>query len=55
MAPKTIETQLEALISPDGTNYNQAPELRRAEALSKQVLEQAEDYVIAQASSNVVA
>ncbi len=52
---KPIETQLEALVNPDQTNYNQAPELRRAEAVSKQILEQAEDYVIAQATANVVA
>jgi len=50
-----VETQLEALVNPDQMNYNQAPELRRAEALSKQILEQAEDYVIAQATANVVA
>jgi trigger factor len=55
IASSQAGTQLEALVSQDQMNYNQAPELRRAEALSKQILEQAEDYVIAQATANVVA
>ncbi len=53
--PKLAETQLEALVNPNQMmDYNQQPELRRAEALSKLILEQAEDYVIAQASANVI-
>lgn len=52
--PKPAETQLEALINPGQMDYHQQPELRRAEAISKLILEQAEDYVIAQATGNVV-
>ena len=49
--PKAAETQLEALISMNqGQDYQEQPELRRAEAISKLILEQAEDYVIAQAN-----
>jgi trigger factor len=52
--PKPAETQLEALINPGQMDYHEQPELRRAEAISKLILEQAEDYIIAQATGNVV-
>jgi len=51
---KPAETQLEALINPGQMDYHEQPELRRAEAISKLILEQAEDYIIAQATGNVV-
>lgn len=54
--PKPSETQLEALINPNQMlNYHGQPELQRAEILSKLILEQAEDYIIAHSTSNVVA
>lgn len=49
--PKAAETQLEALVNLNqDQDYHDQPELRRAEAISKLILEQAEDYVIAQAT-----
>jgi trigger factor len=53
--PKSAETALEALINPNAVqNYHQSPDIRNAEVLSKLILEQAEDYIIAQATGNVV-
>lgn len=53
--PKPAETALEALVNPNPMqNYHQSPDVRNAEVLSKLILEQAEDYIIAQATGNVV-
>ncbi|MBX9922994.1 MAG: trigger factor [Rhabdochlamydiaceae bacterium] len=53
--PKSADTALEALINPNPMqNYHQSPDVKRAEVLSKLILEQAEDYIIAQATGNVV-
>lgn len=53
--PKAPNTQLEALMNHNQmSDYHQDPALRRAEAMSKLMLEEAENYIIAQATSNVL-
>ncbi len=53
--PKPADTALEALINPNPMqNYHQSPDVRNAEVMSKLILDQAVDYIIAQATGNVV-
>lgn len=53
--PPAPETQLEALLTPyDGAAHHQSPDLRRAETISKLILDEAENYIIAQATGNVI-